>query len=388
MASLRKRIGSPYFVGCFTMPDGQRVQRSTGQTDRGKAMSVCLEWEDAAKKARQGNFTESQARKVVSTISEKAGLGAVEFTIARQFLTEWTESKAISKSVGTAKRYRHTIESFLVHLEKRADGNLASIAPRDIAAFRDLQMRDGKSATTANMVVKTLRIAFNVARRQGLILTNPAEAVDLLNAEQGTRDVFSREQISALLAVVDTEWKGMILLGACHGLRIHDAAHLTWANINAERRSLCLIPQKTKGKSKGKAEEYPLHPDVAEYLNGLKASDNPNAPLFPILSTRQVSGDHGLSLTFRRLMAKAGIYAEEESQERSKGKGRRFFSLGFHSLRHTAISEQANQGVSKEVRMKLSGHKSDVHEGYTHHKLEALRVEIEKVPSFLHSRHD
>jgi integrase len=66
-----------------------------------------------------------------------------------------------------------------------------------------------------------------------------------------------------------------------------------------------------------------------------------------------------------------------------QGKGRRFLSLSFHSLRHTAISEQANLGISKEVRMKLSGHKSDVHDHYTHHAIDALRKEIEKVPSFL-----
>lgn len=56
--------------------------------------------------------------------------------------------------------------------------------------------------------------------------------------------------------------------------------------------------------------------------------------------------------------------------------------LSFHSLRHTAISEQANRGIAREGRMKLSGHKSAVHDRYTHHELEALRTEIEKVPSF------
>ena len=33
--------------------------------------------------------------------------------------------------------------------------------------------------------------------------------------------------------------------------------------------------------------------------------------------------------------------------------------------------------------MKFSGHKSNVHERYTHHELEALRKQIEKVPSFV-----
>lgn len=73
---------------------------------------------------------------------------------------------------------------------------------------------------------------------------------------------------------------------------------------------------------------------------------------------------------------------EGEKLKPKEGKGRRFFELGYHSFRHMAISEQANQGVVKEVRMNLSGHKSAVHERYTHHELEALRKQIEKMPTF------
>jgi hypothetical protein len=43
----------------------------------------------------------------------------------------------------------------------------------------------------------------------------------------------------------------------------------------------------------------------------------------------------------------------------------------------------ANAGVSKERRMKLSGHRSDVHERYTHHELEELRKDVERVQSYL-----
>ena len=42
-------------------------------------------------------------------------------------------------------------------------------------------------------------------------------------------------------------------------------------------------------------------------------------------------------------------------------------SLCFHSLRHGFASALANAGVSEEIRMKLTGHRSsDVHQKYTH----------------------
>ena len=385
MASLRKFHDSAKWYCCFTLPDGKRVQKSTGQTERNKALEVCVAWERAARLAKEGNFTEDASRKILAHIGELAGVEAVQNISAGEFLKQWTESKEVTKASGTAKRYKHTIEAFLEHIgEARQTKSLASIKSADIAFFRDLQIKEGKSPATANMVVKTLRIPLNLARKQGLILTNPAEAVDLLPAEQGERQTFSREQIKALLEVTkqETEWRGLILFGACHGLRLGDAAKLTWENINAERRSLVFFPQKTSHGPKRRAEEYPLHPDVETYISELKTEDNPKAPLFPSLNEMRLSGAGGLSLRFRKIMHKAGIFTEGEDEKRKKGKGRRFFELGFHSLRHTAISEQANQGVSKEIRMKLSGHKSDVHERYTHHELEALRKELGKVPSF------
>ncbi len=346
---------------------------------------MCLDWEKAAKDAQMGMFSEAQARKVVSTISERAGMGPVDFATTRKFFMDWVESKEVTKARGTAVRYRHVVEVFLNTLGKRADLSLVAIRPKDIADFRDQQIKEGKSAATANAVVKTLRATFNLARRQGIILTNPAEAVELLPNDSGTRITFDRPQIKALLAAADIEWKGMILFGAIHGLRIADAAHLTWENIDLERQVLRFIAKKTAQRNKRRPEEYPLHPDIVTYLGDpkLKVSDNPKAPIFPNLSKMQTGGVGGLSLHFRKLMAKAGIHAEEESNPRMQGKGRRFLSLSFHSLRHTAISEQANLGISKEVRMKLSGHKSDVHDHYTHHAIDALRKEIEKVPSFL-----
>jgi integrase len=383
MASLRKRPGSKIWVCCYTRPDNSRAQRSTGETARDAAMAICLQWEAAADQARAGNFTESQARKVISDIAVRAGMEPIEFSTTEKFLMNWIESKEVTKAKGTTDRYRYVVEQFIQYLGKRAATSIGNIRPSDIAAFRDQQVKEGKSNGTANMVIKTLRIPLNMARRQGVILSNPADAVDLLPADRQTRTTFSRTQIADLLKVVDNEWKGLILFGVCHGLRLGDAVRLTWEHVNAERRSLILRPQKTKNAANAHAEEYPLHPDLLDYITALPLQNNdPKAPLFPKLSKKKLGGRTGLSETFRKHMHTAGIVTEGEKLDRKEGKGRRFFELGFHSLRHTAISEQANRGVAKEIRMKLSGHKSAVHEQYTHHELEALRKQIEMVPSF------
>jgi integrase len=63
------------------------------------------------------------------------------------------------------------------------------------------------------------------------------------------------------------------------------------------------------------------------------------------------------------------------------GAGRTFYSKGFHSLRHTFVSDLANAGVAVDLRQKLAGHAdARVHAGYTHHQIETLRAAVDMLP--------
>ncbi len=384
MASLHKdpRGKSPYWYCAFTHGDGTRSFKSTKKVNRKEAEAVCTGWQRAVDLSKGGNLTEVQARKVLSEIYERANQEAIHFTVTAQFLTDWIASKKVTTAPGTSRRYGDTVDAFIKQIGPKAERSLAAITPHDIVAFRDLQVTLGKANKTANMEVKTLRIAFNMARKYGLILANPAEAIDFLPENSVTRETFTRQQITDLLNKADREWRGMILLGACHALRLGDAARLTWANVDMGRRTLRFFPQKDRKGTTRVELEIPLHPDFEAYLSSLPVrSDRAEGPLFPSLSQKKGNGANGLSNTFSRLMAEAGI-TRESGSEKVKGKGRNVFRLGFHSFRHTAISEQANAGVAKERRMRLSGHKSNVHERYTHHELETLRKDVESVKSF------
>jgi integrase len=50
------------------------------------------------------------------------------------------------------------------------------------------------------------------------------------------------------------------------------------------------------------------------------------------------------------------------------------------SIRHSFTSALANAGVSPELRMKLTGHKSaEIHRGYTHLEMDTLKDAIKKL---------
>jgi integrase len=122
----------------------------------------------------------------------------------------------------------------------------------------------------------------------------------------------------------------------------------------------------------------PLHPDLQAHLSKLAGTDKPQVFIMPHMAGLKPGGRHGLSEGFKRIMRKAGL-----DLQTVKGAGiRQQSKRTFHALRHSFTSALANQGVSSEVRMKLTGHKTEsVHRNYTHHEIEKLRSAVEKIPS-------
>jgi len=394
---------SPYWYGSFLDEKGKWRLRSTKERDHAAAMVVAERWQreadilrgsekmqnkeavlealvTATQQAARNDFSEATAMQLVNDLLAATGQAPMARVSVSEFLLGWVEGKRTSKAEGTSIKYAQVVQAFLSQLGSKRDANLSAVVPRDIEKFRDGELKQGKSPSTANAAVKILRAPFNLARRQGLILTNPAEAVELLPNESAERKVFTAEQLSALLDAADTEWKGMILLGATCGLRIGDASRITWENVDLEKKVIRYLPQKTAKGTRRKPVETVILPDLEDYLLAwLGAPDSAAAPLFPTLFGKKVSGAHGLSKCFQLVMKKAGVFAGVD-QRKLSGKGRRFSDLSFHSLRHTFISIMANAGVAKEIRMKLAGHSSNVHERYTHLEVETYRNALAGFP--------
>ena len=68
MASIRKQPRSRYWYACFQLPDGRLTQRTTKQTDAGKARKIAEQFEKAAQAGKNARLTELQARKVIADL--------------------------------------------------------------------------------------------------------------------------------------------------------------------------------------------------------------------------------------------------------------------------------------------------------------------------------
>jgi transposase-like protein len=181
MASLHKdpRKRSPFWYVAYTLADGRRAFRSTRQTDRKKAAEVARTLERAAQAARRNELTESQVRKWMDELLESTGQSPVRNVTVRSFCAEWLKGKQLSVSHAAARRYERALALFLEGLGARADKPLAGVTTSDIAAYRDARLAEHVAGGTLAHYIKAVRSMFTSARRQGLVLSNPAEAIDL-----------------------------------------------------------------------------------------------------------------------------------------------------------------------------------------------------------------
>ena len=374
---------TPFWIACFNGvgSDGKvrRLKRSTKTTDRKLAQRLADEWEALEKLAGEKRLTESQCRKVIAQMYERTVGEPLHFKTAREYLTEWVESKKNETELRAWLKYDQIVTDFLAHIGVKADRLLREITPADIRSYRDALKRKGLAAPTVNHAVKILRMPFKAAHDAGYIDINPNTKNTVRPVKDEARnvekDVFTREQLSELVKAAPSEdWTGAILCGYYTGLRLRDIADLQWSAVDLEGRIIKVTTRKT-----GKTVTVPIHPQFAAWLDKQTRGIG-KAPVFPTLAGKAGGGKSGLSMAFRRIMERAKI--KGRLLREANGVGRSQSSLSFHSLRHGFVSAMANAGVAQELRQKLTGHASaEMNAQYTHHELESLRAAVSVIPS-------
>ena len=398
MASIWQHPKSVNWVARYRGTGNKTVNRSTGTPDKEAAKLISKTWEiEAARErgkqtievspggisdavaraerlARQGRLDPASARDLINDLLTAAGQQTLDAISHRLWCDNWRKSKAGAVKARSRMKYEQVCRDWLAFLNGKADKPLEAVGKADAIAYRDRIASQGLAGRTVNQTVKLLRGIYSEAVEQGHIGRNPFAGVDRLpeDTEDTKREPFTNTEVAAIIEAAKGDMKGLVILAATTGLRLMDGARLQWRNLDLTALQISIKTAKTGAKLK-----LPIHPALAKWLKeqprGIGA-----APVFPTLADKGGPGKSGLSMQFKRLMERAEVGAGM-SRER-EGRGRSTCRKSFHSLRHFAATQLAQNGVRAEVARAITGHADqESHAGYITADVDSLRSAVNAI---------
>ena len=381
MASLRRHPRSPFWIACFSLPDGRRTTRTTRKTDKREAMQVAIDYEKASMAANKKRLSDRYARRVIEDIYAIGNDEELPSTSVSEYVNQWTSRKREEISVKSFAKYKSVAEDFVGFLGAKSNADIRLLKKRDIIDYRTY-LASRVSNGSINVALKIIRSIFNDALKEDILEKNPAKLVDLLKASaKQIRRPFTDEELRSVLAVCDIEWRGMVLVGFYTGLRLGDIASLKWGNLDVEKWEIQVDTSKT-----GRFQSIPAHSVLIDYFkSAMPSRPSRQAAVFPGINSIHERDIHSgaLSHQFTNILASAGLIEKPTHKRAGSGRSgkRKQNELSFHCLRHTATSKLKRAGVSDAVARDLIGHESvAVSRQYTHMDSETKRRAIETMP--------
>jgi integrase len=380
MPSLWKHPESKFWVACYTDKDGRQKKQSTKIEAKEKNRKAAMRVADELESAHRRRATTTQIFKMCGDLVKDVTGEELEAVKVGDFLDSYLKRRAAEVSPATLASYKGAAEKFKAWLGEKVSMELFRVEKPHILGFRD-HLAQSLHRTTANNVLKCLRVFFKDARRERRIFDDPCEDVSTLKKEAGgssERRAFTRPELRLVMKEVEgTEWVSLVRFGLYTGQRLGDVANLRWSQIDLENEEISMTTAKT-----GRRVLVPVCSALNEHILTLKTGDQPESFVHPRAAALGVSH---LSREFGEILGRCGLRQAVKDHRKKAGREgarRELNPLSFHSLRHTAVSMMKNAGISPAVVQDLIGHESaEMSAHYTHIESEAKRKALAKLPS-------
>jgi integrase len=327
----------------YRLPDGRQVQTRIGP-----------HWSDRKQAPPAGSYTKASAREWLDDTLAKARRGELPGMIRTgttfaAACDEWLAYKRDRKvKLSTQIDYEHMVDRMkkVVGEKFGAKLRLEDVTPETVEGFRDALIEDGLSDRTVNKYLTVLHGIFVWARRRYKLPSNPVANVERRpQAKRRNIDVFSREEVLALVRAADSEQDGTIYLTAAFtGLRLGELLALRWRDVDFANSAVHVRQSFINGRvdtpKSGQERTVPLADEVAQALAKLGGRDHDTGDddlVFCGTNGGHLAG-HRLRDRYKAALGKAGLRA-----------------LRFHDLRHTFGSHAIRTADSREV-MEWMGH--------------------------------
>jgi len=315
--------------------DGHRLTRY------GKTQRECQDW----------------IKETLGRIDTGLTYESIHITI-EAFINTWLNGKSLSRRERTVIQYHNIAENYILPLLGKMQ--LQDIRPVHILRMYSAIKMSGTGARTLQLIHSVLHNVFNHAVREGVLLHNPADAVERPRVEQKEFKTFTEDEVRQfLLAATGHRHEALFYLALTAGMREGELLGLKWPDIDwgkgvlnvqrqlqrIEHKGLFLVPPKTRaGRRKIKLGQGMLE-RLAEYRKRQEREREEaggrwqeNDLIFPTSIGTPFEG-HSIWDEFKELLAKAGLP-----------------DMRFHDLRHTALSLLMDMGIAVTTVQQRAGH--------------------------------
>ncbi|HXP69653.1 MAG TPA: site-specific integrase [Candidatus Dormibacteraeota bacterium] len=228
---------------------------------------------------------------------------------------------------------------------KRADDDFGKhlavkLTTQQIRDYMNKRRTDGDAKASINRPLQLLRQAYSLAVKSGDLARAPH--IPHLSEEGNARKGFVDEaQFRAILEFLPSYLKDFCLFAYVTGMRYGEVRSLKWANVKGDEIELEALDAKT-----GEARIVPM---VGKDLAGILARRREAKKV-------KRGGTTTIADLFFHHNAKAIVDIKKAWRTACRKAG--MPHLLFHDLRRSAVKHMDEAGVSRDVAMSISGHKS------------------------------
>jgi hypothetical protein len=284
MASIHKQAGRPHWFASMRA-NGKQSFRSTGilHTPLDPSQVPVNEIRARAKAQQMENIERAQ---------REVSIPSVEGHLTFIALSRTTDPE-------TRRRNQNIVQRFLTQLPGQEKEPLTIVLPSHVLAHRDMRALEIE-ASTVNMELSFLNVAFQEALEQGLIPTNP---VDLEHSKlpetSSVRPLDIWQMQALLLATSILDWRTSIYIGFYTALHFVEAGYRLWTDIVKDPSGRpCLASPGSERKS---AKSILIHPVLQAHFDSLPRVNEFICPNVAKLERATADGH------FAAIAAKAGL---------------------------------------------------------------------------------
>ena len=272
------------------------------------------------------------------------------------YMKKWLKMIKASVEETTYNGYNGVVNGRLADYFSEKNITLQDIKPKHIQEFYQYLLDEGLSGNTVKHYHANIRKALQYAMKTDIILSNPADKVDLPKIEEYKPKFYTSDEVKTLLnEVIGTKLEIPVMIDCFYGFRRSEVIGLKWSAIDFEKDTITqsngklIIRDKTKTKSSKRT--LPLEPIVKSFLLELKEKQENNKKLCGNSYNQDyleyICVDDGGNIIIKD-------YVTETFLKLLKKKNLKI--IRFHDLRHTCASILLKNGANmKEIQAWL-GH--------------------------------